>query len=317
MPSPEAVGLPALQSAREAPETRRATRSSSGPVVPVAAPPTSLAPPPSPTLTPVERPSVPTGHHRHRRYVEVHRHRREGGRDAAGGAERRGRRHAALREGRRYHRRPVRILAIGVESVEMAYADGRGRQTIRSRTVGDSEHGTGKGADRRGGMVSRLAWRSIGVVVIAALVAGAPPGGRSRARQQAARAGDWDAAVGFYGRRCRTTRIAPTTRSPSNGRCWRRRRCIARARAFDERTSARRPCAPTARRFEFEPSDAPVAQRAAELRAPAARRTGRRSPTGDRQAARGGPPPVGRADAQSASRDPLSIASPTPTSATC
>lgn len=133
LPSPEAVRLPALQSGREAPEDaarnpfRFGTRRVGGDAGTAAS-----APPPPPMLTPVDAPPpTPSGPPppppitlKFIGIVEKADGTRLAVLTSGEGVPLSGK-EGDIIDGR------YRILSIGVESVEVAYADGRGRQTIK------------------------------------------------------------------------------------------------------------------------------------------------------------------------------------------
>ena len=122
-------------------------------------------------------------------------------------------------------------------------------------------------------MIPRLAVRTLAVVALAATVAACATGRAFTRGQEAAKAGDWDAAVAFY-RAGAAGRSRPrrTTRSRSSARCWRpRRRTSTRAREFEAANQLEEALREYRKALEYEPTNRPDRAAGGRARADGAR----------------------------------------------
>lgn len=115
-------------------------------------------------------------------------------------------------------------------------------------------------------MILRLAIRTIGVMALAAMV-GACATGRAFTRgQEAAKAGDWDAAVGFYRQALQDDPDRPDYKiALERAMLAASQMYVSRAREFEAANQPEEALRAYRKALEFEPANRPLALRAAEL----------------------------------------------------
>ncbi|MCC7034973.1 MAG: hypothetical protein IT179_19280 [Acidobacteria bacterium] len=115
-------------------------------------------------------------------------------------------------------------------------------------------------------MTLTLAGRTLVVVALAALVAGCATGRAYTRGQEAAKAGDWDSAVGFYRQALQDDPDRPDYKiALERAMLAAAQMYVARARAFEAANQPEEAARAYRKALEFEPSNRPVAQRAAEI----------------------------------------------------
>jgi type II secretory pathway component GspD/PulD (secretin) len=116
------------------------------------------------------------------------------------------------------------------------------------------------------GMKLRLGARTIAVVLLAATVAGCATGRAYSRGLEAAKAGDWDAAVGFYRQALQDDPDRPDYKiALERAMLSASQMYVARAREFEAAGQPEEALRAYRKALEFEPSNRPIAQRAAEL----------------------------------------------------
>jgi general secretion pathway protein D len=112
----------------------------------------------------------------------------------------------------------------------------------------------------------RLARRMMGVVLVAATVAGCATGRTFTRGQEAARAGDWDAAVGFYRQALQADPDRPDFKiALERAMLAAAQMYSTRAREFDQANQPEEALRAYRKALEFEPGNRPLAQRAADI----------------------------------------------------
>ncbi|MGE0461408.1 MAG: secretin N-terminal domain-containing protein [Vicinamibacterales bacterium] len=115
-------------------------------------------------------------------------------------------------------------------------------------------------------MTLTLAGRTLAVLALAAIVAGCATGRAYTRGQEAAKAGDWDSAVGFYRQALQDDPDRPDYKiALERAMLAAAQMYIARARAFEAANQPEDAVRAYRKALEFEPSNRPVVQRAAEL----------------------------------------------------
>ncbi|MEZ5285472.1 MAG: secretin N-terminal domain-containing protein [Vicinamibacterales bacterium] len=115
-------------------------------------------------------------------------------------------------------------------------------------------------------MISRLALRAIGVGGLALVLAGCATGRAFTRGQEAARAGDWDSAVGFYRQALQSDPDRPDYKiALERAMIAAAQMYVARARELDAANQPEEALRAYRRALEFEPANRPIAQRAAEI----------------------------------------------------
>jgi general secretion pathway protein D len=116
------------------------------------------------------------------------------------------------------------------------------------------------------GMILRLAIRTMAVAVLAAMVAACATGRAYTRGQEAAKAGDWDAAVGFYRQALQDDPDRPDYKiALERAMLAAAQMYVSRAREFEAANQPEEALRAYRKSLEFEPSNRPVALRAAEL----------------------------------------------------
>ncbi|MCC7180597.1 MAG: tetratricopeptide repeat protein [Acidobacteria bacterium] len=111
-----------------------------------------------------------------------------------------------------------------------------------------------------------LAGRTLAIVALAAIVAACATGRAYTRGQEAAKAGDWDSAVGFYRQALQDDPDRPDYKiALERAMLAAAQMYIARARAFEAANQPEDAVRAYRKALEFEPSNRPVVQRAAEL----------------------------------------------------
>lgn len=111
-----------------------------------------------------------------------------------------------------------------------------------------------------------LAGRTLAIVALAAMVAACATGRAYTRGQEAAKAGDWDSAVGFYRQALQDDPDRPDYKiALERAMLAAAQMYIARARAFEAANQPEDAVRAYRKALEFEPSNRPVVQRAAEL----------------------------------------------------
>jgi len=115
-------------------------------------------------------------------------------------------------------------------------------------------------------MIPRQALRMLAVVALVATVAACATGRAFTRGQEAARAGDWESAVGFYRQALQVDPDRPDYKiALERAMLAAAQMFIARARAFEAADQPEDAVRAYRKALEYEPSNRPVAQRAAEL----------------------------------------------------
>ena len=112
----------------------------------------------------------------------------------------------------------------------------------------------------------RLALRTTGIFLVAALLAACATGRAFTRGQEAAKAGDWDAAVGFYRQALQDDPDRPDYKiALERAMLAASQIYVARARAFETAEQPEEALRAYRKALEFEPGNRPVAQRAGEI----------------------------------------------------
>ncbi len=112
----------------------------------------------------------------------------------------------------------------------------------------------------------RLATRTIAVVLLAATLAACATGRAYTRGQDAAKAGDWDAAVGFYRQALQDDPDRPDYKiALERAMLAASQMYVTRAREFEAANQPEEALRAYKKALEFEPSNRPIAQRAAEI----------------------------------------------------
>lgn len=115
-------------------------------------------------------------------------------------------------------------------------------------------------------MNQKLAMRAVAVVVLAATAAGCATGRAYSRGLEASKAGDWDAAVGFYRQALQDEPDRPDYKiALERAMLAASQMYIARAREFETANQPEEALRAYRKALEFEPSNRPVALRAAEI----------------------------------------------------
>lgn len=115
-------------------------------------------------------------------------------------------------------------------------------------------------------MIPRLAKRTLAVVVLAATVAACATGRAYTRGQEAAQAGDWDSAVGFYRQALQDDPDRPDYKiALERAMIAAAQAYVTRARAFEAANQPEEALRAYRKALEFEPSNRPIAQRAGEI----------------------------------------------------
>jgi general secretion pathway protein D len=115
-------------------------------------------------------------------------------------------------------------------------------------------------------MIPRLAMRTLAVVVLAATVAACATGRAYTRGQEAAQAGDWDSAVGFYRQALQDDPDRPDYKiALERAMIAASQAYVTRARAFEAANQPEEALRAYRKALEFEPSNRPIAQRAGEI----------------------------------------------------
>lgn len=115
-------------------------------------------------------------------------------------------------------------------------------------------------------MDSRLAIRTMAVALLAATVAACATGRAFTRGQEAAKAGDWDAAVGFYRQALQDDPDRPDYKiALERAMLAAAQMYVSRAREFEAANQPEEALRAYRKALEFEPSNRPVALRAAEI----------------------------------------------------
>ena len=115
-------------------------------------------------------------------------------------------------------------------------------------------------------MNPRLATRTIAVVLLAATLAACATGRAYTRGQDAAKAGDWDAAVGFYRQALQDDPDRPDYKiALERAMLAAAQMYVTRAREFEAANQPEEALRAYRKALEFEPSNRPIAQRAAEI----------------------------------------------------